>query len=276
MPRTTPPPCSGDHLSPANRVLRTVARGAKSCASWKAPVARPYRCRKSTPRRPRRKPVITVSLAGRQPASQGLSGSLEPALLTLQAGENLPLPALLDALDLHRGDVARHPVLEPRAEQSMHVRVGRAVLAAVLMDREDALGTSSDAAESLLDGVTKDALRKVSVEPLEALGRGVVDRQDEAEVDRVPDARPGRTRGLAKCPAAAPGPHDQPPRRTRGGGPAEAGTVVGFDLEAIEPRSGTFLEEYFTVEQQAPVRVVGPSEAAFRATSSGAPRRTPP
>ena len=62
----------------------------------------------------------------------------------------------------------------------MHVWVGWVVIAAVLMDRKDALGTSSGAAEGLLDGVAQDALRKVFVELLEALSSGVVDGHDEA------------------------------------------------------------------------------------------------
>jgi hypothetical protein len=52
----------------------------------------------------------------------------------------------------------------------MHMRVGRSVLAAVLMDCENTLGASRGAAESLLDGVAQDLLRKETIEPLEALG----------------------------------------------------------------------------------------------------------
>jgi hypothetical protein len=99
--------------------------------------------------------------------SQGLPGSTEPALLALlalQAAEHLPLPALLDPLDPHRRNVDRYSGLEARAEESMHVGMRQAILAAVLMDREDALSTSSGPAESLLDSVAQDALRKVPVE----------------------------------------------------------------------------------------------------------------
>jgi hypothetical protein len=71
--------------------------------------------------------------------------------------------------------VDRHSVGEPRAEESVDVRVGRAVMAAVLMDREDPLGGSGGAAEGVLDRVPKDALRQSPVEALEALRRGVVD-----------------------------------------------------------------------------------------------------
>ena len=56
----------------------------------------------------------------------------------------------------------------------MHVRVGWAVLAAVLMDCENTLGASSGAAEGLLDRITQDLLRKESIEPLEALRGGVI------------------------------------------------------------------------------------------------------
>ena len=70
--------------------------------------------------------------------SQALSRSLKPALLERQAVQNLPLPAVLDALDPDRRDVDRHSVLEPRAQESMDVRVGRAILSTVLMDRKHA------------------------------------------------------------------------------------------------------------------------------------------
>ena len=117
--------------------------------------------------------------------SQGLSRSAEPAFLPRQAVKNLPLPALLDALDPDRRDVDRHSVLVPRALESMDVRVGRAILSTVLMDRKHPLGAPSRATESLLDGIAQDALREMPVEPLEALRRRVVHGQDEAEVDRV-------------------------------------------------------------------------------------------
>ena len=67
----------------------------------------------------------------------------------------------------------------------MDVRVGRAIVSAVLMDGKHALGAPSCATESLLDGIAQDALREMPVEPLEALRRRVVHGQDEAEVDRV-------------------------------------------------------------------------------------------
>jgi hypothetical protein len=79
----------------------------------------------------------------------------------------------------------------------MQMRVGWAVLAAVRVDREDALGTSGSDAESLLDGIAQDAIRKESVEPLKALGRGVVDGQDEADVGRIPETAAVLTKGLA-------------------------------------------------------------------------------
>ena len=101
---------------------------------------------------------------------QGLSRSIEPALLARQGVQNLSLPALLDALDPDRRDVDRHSVLESRAQESMAVRVGRAIPSSVLMDGKHALGAPS---------------RAPDVEPLEALGRRVVHGQDEAEVDRV-------------------------------------------------------------------------------------------
>src|SRR5437867_3505771 len=71
---------------------------------------------------------------------QGLSRPLKPTLLARQAIQNLPLPALFDALNPDRRDVDRHSVLEPRAEESMDVRVRRAILSTVLMDRKHPLG----------------------------------------------------------------------------------------------------------------------------------------
>jgi hypothetical protein len=50
--------------------------------------------------------------------------ALQAALLALQGGQNLPLPALLDALDPRRRDVDRHPILEPLldlAEAPRHI-----------------------------------------------------------------------------------------------------------------------------------------------------------
>ena len=139
-----------------------------------------------------------------QRVHQDLPVSREPTLLPLQAGENLPLPALLDSLDSHRGEVYRHSVVEPRAEERVHMRVGGAVLTAVLMDCEDALGTSSGAAEGLLDGVAQDALGRVPVEAPETLRRGVVDGQDQAEVGGVPEAAAVATKGFADGRLVAP------------------------------------------------------------------------
>ena len=104
----------------------------------------------------KRKPIAFNSGPRRDARRQAPAHAIEPPFLALQAGEDLPLPALLDPLNPHRRDVDRHSVREPRAEQSMYVRVDRAVLAAVLMDRENALSTSSGAGESPLDSVAQD------------------------------------------------------------------------------------------------------------------------
>jgi len=89
-----------------------------------------------------------------------------------------------------------HPVLEARAEESVHVRMSGSVLPAVLMDGEDALGTSGGAAKGVLDGVTENALAEVAVQLPEALGGGVVNGQDEAEVDGIPEPARVLAQGL--------------------------------------------------------------------------------
>ena len=119
--------------------------------------------------------------------SEDLTGSNEPALMTLQAVENLSLPAFLDSLDPHRRDVDRHSVLGPRAEKRMHMRVCRPILATVLMDREDALNPARGTAEGPLHGIAQDALREKAIETLEARRRRVVHGHDEAEVDWIPE-----------------------------------------------------------------------------------------
>jgi hypothetical protein len=60
-----------------------------------------------------------------------------------------------------------------------------AVMAAVLMDREDALHPTGRSAERLVHGVSKDPLRQASIHAGESLGRAVIDGQDEAEIDGV-------------------------------------------------------------------------------------------
>ena len=70
----------------------------------------------------------------------------------------------------------------------MDVRVRRATLTAVLVDREDALDSPCRAAEGLVHGVSQDALGQAPVKAGEALGRAVVHREDEPELDRVPEA----------------------------------------------------------------------------------------
>jgi hypothetical protein len=78
-----------------------------------------------------------------------------------------------------------HPILEPRAQQRVYVRVCRSIRPTMLVDREDTLRLPQSPAEGLVDGVAQDARREVPVKPLEARGRRVVHGQDEAKVDRV-------------------------------------------------------------------------------------------
>src|SRR5262249_38340084 len=92
------------------------------------------------------------------------------------------------------------------------------VQSAVLVDGEDALSSSQSPVEGLVDGVAQDALREPSIEPRKARGRGVVDGQDEAEVDRAAQAPSVVTKGPAdgrlgstKCSVLAPDPEELPP-----------------------------------------------------------------
>ena len=104
----------------------------------------------------------------------------------LQAVEDLSLPALLDSLDPHRRDVDRHSVLESWAQVSVHVRVCRPILAAVLMDGEDTLNSPRGATEGPIHGIAENALGKKAVEALEPFRRRVIHGHDEAEVHWVP------------------------------------------------------------------------------------------
>ena len=70
----------------------------------------------------------------------------------------------------------------------MDVRMRRAILTAVLVDREDALDSACRAAEGLVYGVAQDALGQAPVETGETLGRAVVHRENEPEVDLVAEA----------------------------------------------------------------------------------------
>jgi hypothetical protein len=70
----------------------------------------------------------------------------------------------------------------------MDVRMRRAILTAVLVDREHTLDSACRAAEGLVYGVAQDALGQAPVKAGEALGRAVVYREDEPEVDWVPKA----------------------------------------------------------------------------------------
>jgi hypothetical protein len=62
--------------------------------------------------------------------------------------------------------------------------VGRPILSAMLVDREDALHVAGGAPEGLLNRITDGPLRGRAVQPGEAFRGGVVDRQDETEIGR--------------------------------------------------------------------------------------------
>src|SRR5207249_11093187 len=92
---------------------------------------------------------------------------------------------------------------KPRAQKGMDVRMRRATLPAVLVDREDALDPACRAAEGLVHGIAQDALGQAPVDAGEAFGRAVVDREDEPEVDRVPEASGILDEGLSDGPLVA-------------------------------------------------------------------------
>src|SRR5262249_25033833 len=125
------------------------------------------------------------------------------AFLALQPDENLLLPPFPDPLNPQRREVDLHPILEAWAQQSVHVRVSGSALATMLMDGEHALGTSSRAAEGLLDGVTHHALAETTVQPPEALGCGIVHGQNEAEADGASEGACVLPEGLSDGPFVA-------------------------------------------------------------------------
>jgi hypothetical protein len=65
------------------------------------------------------------------------------------------------------------------------------------VDREGALDAAGRPVERLPHSVAQDALRQAPVDPGKTLGRAVVDRENEAEVDRVPKTAAVIHQGLA-------------------------------------------------------------------------------
>jgi hypothetical protein len=68
------------------------------------------------------------------------------------------------------------------------VRMRRATLTAVLVDRESSLDSAGRAAEGLVHRVPQNAFGQGPVEAGEALGGPIVHREDEPAVDRVAEA----------------------------------------------------------------------------------------
>ncbi len=93
--------------------------------------------------------VVALSPARKRRRRRGGSRAIQSAFLTLEADQDLPLPAFPDELNPYRGKVDGHPVLEARAEKSVNVRVRRSVYTAVLVDGKDTLRAAGGAAERL-------------------------------------------------------------------------------------------------------------------------------
>src|SRR5699024_8242953 len=79
---------------------------------------------------------------------------------------------------------------QSRTQLDVCVRVRGTVRAAVLVDGKGALDAASGAAKRLLHGVANDALGDARFEPREALGRAVIDGENEPEIDGVPETPP--------------------------------------------------------------------------------------
>ena len=92
-----------------------------------------------------------------------------------------PPEGMLDRLAPHLADAVPGVTRRPLVDRARPPRIG--VLSYMW---SNALGSANGAPESLIDRVAHDALREMSVEPLEARRRGVVHGQNEAEIDRVP------------------------------------------------------------------------------------------
>jgi hypothetical protein len=86
----------------------------------------------------------------REDAIRRVLRSVESSFLALKG------PPFVDSLDPHRGEVDRHAVLEPRAEQRVHVRVGWPIHPAVLVDGVTPFDLQSESAEALETSYRKD------------------------------------------------------------------------------------------------------------------------
>jgi integrase len=84
---------------------------------------------------------------------------------TLDASRNVARRAAFSGSRAHKlprrpsRNPRAHPILEPRAEQRVHVRVCRSIRAAVFVDRKDALRLPQSPAERLVNGVAQDSVR---------------------------------------------------------------------------------------------------------------------
>ena len=114
--------------------------------------------------------------------------AFDAPFLTLEAAEHLSFPPLSNRLDRPGRKVRRGSVLETRAQEGVDVGMRGAAVAAVLMDGEDSLDAACGATEGLLHGVPDHPLGQEGVEAGKTVRSVAIDRENEAEVDRLPEA----------------------------------------------------------------------------------------
>ena len=112
---------------------------------------------------------MPLSAARNEGRSESLASPVESAFLAQQAVENLPLPALPNALNPYRRKADDHLVFEARTEESVDVMVGGSTQPAMLMDGEHALRAPCCAREGFSTASRRTGSQKV---PSSARARG--------------------------------------------------------------------------------------------------------